>query len=120
MRATPHGSNSSEDHRCFGTDERARSDPDLQYSDHNAGYGPLFLLGWTARLSTVDAYGPPPLEKMTRLLLEAYAFDIETRIADEERPPLAPLIRAHDITAAESLERFQPATQGTRTRVGRR
>jgi ribonuclease BN (tRNA processing enzyme) len=71
-----------------------------QHSDHNAGYGPLWLLGWTAGLSTVDAYGPPPLEKMTRLLLEAYAFDIETRIADEGRVPLAPLIRPHDITAA--------------------
>jgi len=70
------------------------------HSDHNAGYGPLWLLGWTAGLSTVDAYGPPPLEKMTRLLLEAYAFDIETRIADEGRTPLAPLIRPHDVTAA--------------------
>jgi ribonuclease BN (tRNA processing enzyme) len=74
-----------------------------QHSDHNAGYGPLFLLGWTAGLSTVDAYGPPPLEKMTRLLLEAYAFDIETRIADEGRPPLAPLIHAHDIAAAGEI-----------------
>jgi ribonuclease BN (tRNA processing enzyme) len=71
-----------------------------QHSDHNAGYGPLLLLGWTAGLTTVDAYGPPPLEKMTRLLLEAYAFDVETRIADEGRAPLAPLIRPHDITAA--------------------
>jgi ribonuclease BN (tRNA processing enzyme) len=70
------------------------------HSDHNAGYGPLFLLGWTAGLSTIDAYGPPPLEKMTRLLLEAYAFDIETRIADEGRPPLAPLVHPHEITAA--------------------
>lgn len=70
------------------------------HSDHNAGYGPLFLLGWTAGLTTVDSYGPPPLEKMTRQLLEAYAFDIETRIADEGRSPLAPLIRPHDITAA--------------------
>jgi ribonuclease BN (tRNA processing enzyme) len=70
-----------------------------QHSDHNAGYGPLFLLGWTAGLATVDAYGPPPLEKMTRLLLDAYAFDVETRIADEGRAQLAPLIRPHDITA---------------------
>src|SRR5262245_2549953 len=69
-----------------------------QHSDHNAGYGPLWLLGWTAGLSTVDAYGPPPLERMTRLLFEAYAFDIETRIADEGRAPLAPLVRPHEIT----------------------
>jgi ribonuclease BN (tRNA processing enzyme) len=71
-----------------------------QHSDHNAGYGPLWLLGWTAGLKEVDAYGPPPLEKMTRLLLEAYAFDVETRIADEGRSQLAPLIRPHDVTAA--------------------
>jgi ribonuclease BN (tRNA processing enzyme) len=76
-----------------------------QHSDHNAGYGPLWLLGWTAGLTTVDAYGPPPLEKMTRLLLESYAFDIETRIADEGRAPLAPLVRPHDITAGGEIFR---------------
>jgi len=74
-----------------------------QHSDHNAGYGPLLLLGWTAGLTTVDTYGPPPLEKMTRQLLDAYAFDIETRIADEGRAPLAPLVRPHDITAAGEI-----------------
>ena len=69
-----------------------------QHSDHNAGYGPLFLLGWTAGLaSPVDTYGPPPLVKMTRLLLEAYEFDITLRMADEGRPALAPLIRPHEI-----------------------
>jgi ribonuclease BN (tRNA processing enzyme) len=70
-----------------------------QHSDHNAGYGPVWLLGWTAGISTIDAYGPPPLEKMTRLLLDAYAFDVETRIADEGRTPLAPLVKPHEITA---------------------
>ena len=71
-----------------------------QHSDHNAGYGPLFLLGWTAGLSTpVDVYGPPPLVDMTARLLEAHRFDIDLRIADEGRPPLAPLIRPHEITA---------------------
>jgi ribonuclease BN (tRNA processing enzyme) len=69
-----------------------------QHSDHNAGYGPLFLLGWTAGLATpVDAYGPPPLVEMTRHLLEAYRYDIELRMADEGRPPLAPLVRPHEI-----------------------
>lgn len=68
------------------------------HSDHNAGYGPLFLLGWTAGLATpVDTYGPPPLVRMTQLLLEAYDFDIKLRTADEGRPPLAPLIRPHEI-----------------------
>ena len=71
-----------------------------QHSDHNAGYGPLFLLGWTAGLSTpVDTYGPPPLVAMTRSLFDAYKFDIDLRIADEGRPPLVPLVRPHEITS---------------------
>ncbi len=70
-----------------------------QHSDHNAGYGPLFLLGWAAGLSTaVDVYGPPPLTAMTDDLLKAYHYDIELRMADEGRAPLAPLIRPHEIT----------------------
>jgi ribonuclease BN (tRNA processing enzyme) len=69
------------------------------HSDHNAGYGSLFLLGWTSGLERpVDAYGPPPLVKMTGLLLEALSFDIETRMADEGRQPLRPLVRPHEIT----------------------
>ena len=70
-----------------------------QHSDHNAGYGPLFLLGWAAGLSSpVETYGPPPLTAMTARLLEAYRYDIELRMADEGRAPLAPLIRPHEIT----------------------
>jgi ribonuclease BN (tRNA processing enzyme) len=77
-----------------------------QHSDHNAGYGPLFLLAWTSGLSApVDAYGPPPLVRMTRLLLEAYAFDIETRMADEGRAPLGPLITPHEITTGGEVFR---------------
>ena len=77
-----------------------------QHSDHNAGYGPLFLLGWTAGLATaVDAYGPPPLREMTAKLLEAYRYDIELRIADEGRPPLAPLLRPHEITGGGEIFR---------------
>jgi ribonuclease BN (tRNA processing enzyme) len=75
-----------------------------QHSDHNAGYGPLFLLGWPAGLSKpVDAYGPPPLAAMTTQLLEAYRFDIELRMRDEGRPALAPLIRPHEITAGGAV-----------------
>lgn len=72
-----------------------------QHSDHNAGYGALFLVGWAAGLSSpVDVYGPPPLVEMTRRLLQAHRYDIELRMADEARPPLAPLVRPHEITAA--------------------
>jgi ribonuclease BN (tRNA processing enzyme) len=69
------------------------------HSDHNADYGNLIWLAWTAGLRTrVDSWGPPPLEKMTRLFLEMNEFDIRTRIADEGRVALAPLIHAHELT----------------------
>jgi len=71
-----------------------------QHSDHNADYGNLLLLSWAAGLkSRVEAWGPPPLAQMTRLFFEMNAFDINTRIADEGRVPLAPLVQAHEITA---------------------
>ena len=76
------------------------------HSDHNAGYGPLFLLGWTSGLTApVDTYGPPPLERMTKLLLEAHDFDIALRMKDEGQPPLAPLVRPHDITKGGEIFR---------------
>jgi len=70
------------------------------HSDHNADYGNLLLLAWTGGLRTpVDTFGPPPIEKMTRLFLEMNETDIATRMADEKRVPLAPLIRPHDLSA---------------------
>lgn len=70
-----------------------------QHSDHNADYGNLLWLAWTAGLRTaVDTWGPPPLKKMTTLFFEMNANDIKTRIADEGRVPLVPLIRAHELT----------------------
>jgi ribonuclease BN (tRNA processing enzyme) len=70
------------------------------HSDHNADYGNLLLLSWTVGLRTrVDAWGPPPLERMTRLFFEMNAYDIDTRTADEGRVPLVPLVHAHEATA---------------------
>lgn len=69
-----------------------------QHSDHNADYGNLIWLAWTAGLSTrVDTWGPPPLERMTALFMEMNSPDIEARTANEGRVRLAPLIHAHDI-----------------------
>lgn len=76
------------------------------HSDHNADFGNLFLLLWAGGLDQpVDAFGPPPLGTMTAQFLALNAYDIGTRIADEGRPPLAPLIRAHDIDAAGEVYR---------------
>ena len=69
------------------------------HSDHNADYGNLLLLAWASGLRTrVDTWGPPPLEKITRLFFEMSAPDIDVRIADEGRVPLVPLIHPHELT----------------------
>lgn len=69
------------------------------HSDHNAEYGPLLLTAWGCGLRTqVDTWGPPPLTRMTELFLEMNDYDIRTRMADEARVPLAPLIRPHELT----------------------
>lgn len=68
------------------------------HSDHNADYGNLLWLAWAADLRhPVDAWGPPPLKRMTRRFLQLNDTDIRTRIADEGRPPLAQLIRPHEL-----------------------
>ena len=69
-----------------------------QHSDHNADYGNLIWLAWAAGLGTrVDTWGPPPLEKMTTLFFEMNAYDINTRIANEGRVPLVPLVHVHEV-----------------------
>ena len=69
-----------------------------QHSDHNADYGNLIWLAWSAGLRTrVDTWGPPPLAKMTRLFFELNEDDIRTRIADEGRVPLEPLVHVHEL-----------------------
>ncbi len=71
-----------------------------QHSDHNADYGNLIWLSWAVGLRTrVDTWGPPPLANMTKLFFEMNAADINTRIADEGRVPLVPLVTVHELTA---------------------
>jgi ribonuclease BN (tRNA processing enzyme) len=68
------------------------------HSDHNADYGTLLLLEWGDQLKTrIDTWGPPPLARITRLFLEMSAPDIDVRVRDEGRPPLAPLIHPHEL-----------------------
>jgi ribonuclease BN (tRNA processing enzyme) len=71
-----------------------------QHSDHNADYGNLLLLAWATGLRTrVDAWGPPPIEQMTLRFMEMNSYDIQTRMTDEGRIPLAPLVHVHELTA---------------------
>jgi ribonuclease BN (tRNA processing enzyme) len=67
------------------------------HSDHNADYGNLVFLAWASGLKTrVDAWGPPPLARMTKLFWELNEFDVETRIPDEGRPDPRPLLVANE------------------------
>src|SRR5262245_39895458 len=85
-----------------------------QHSDHTADYGNLIWLAWAGGLKTrVDTWGPPPLEKMTRLFFEMNASDIETRIADEGRVALAPLVHVHELTAPGAVMKDEHVTVTT-------
>jgi ribonuclease BN (tRNA processing enzyme) len=68
------------------------------HSDHAADYGTLLLLAWGDALTTaVDTWGPPPLERVTRLFFEMSAPDLEVRERDEGRPHLRSLVHAHEV-----------------------
>jgi ribonuclease BN (tRNA processing enzyme) len=69
------------------------------HSDHSADYGTLLLLAWGDALRTrVDTWGPPPLARITSLFFEMSRPDLAVREKDEGRPPLQPLVHAHEIT----------------------
>lgn len=69
------------------------------HSDHNLDYGNLIYNAWISGLKErIDTYGPPPLERMTKLYFEMNAYDINIRIPDEGRVALAPMIFAHDFS----------------------
>ena len=77
-----------------------------QHSDHNADYGNLIWLAWASGLNTrVDAWGPPPLAEMTKLFFQMNAYDISTRISNEGRVPLAPLVHVHELRVAGEVMR---------------
>ena len=81
------------------------------HSDHNADYGTLLQLAWAAGLATrVDTWGPPPLEAITKSFFEMSATDINARIADEGRVPLAPLVHAHELKNGGEVMRDEHVT----------
>ena len=70
------------------------------HSDHTADYGTLLLRAWLTGLKNpVDTYGPAPIEEMTRAYMRYMDWDIQLRTSDENRPPFAALVRAHNIAA---------------------
>lgn len=85
------------------------------HSDHNAGLGALLILAWGSGLQTpVAIYGPAPLERLVAAHLAANDYDIQVRMMEEGRPPLAPLVHAHEIAAGPVM-----ATDKVRVRCAR-
>ena len=71
------------------------------HSDHVIDAGTLLVLAWGAGLdSRVTLHGPPPLREIVRHSLAASRFDLEARMREEGRVPLAPLVRVREATAA--------------------
>jgi ribonuclease BN (tRNA processing enzyme) len=70
------------------------------HADHNLDYGNLIYNAWaSAWKGQVDAYGPAPLARITELFLEMNSYDINLRITDQGRQPIAPMIRVHELDA---------------------
>jgi len=68
------------------------------HSDHMADYGTLLLRSWlTGRRETIHAFGPTPLERITRDYLNYMRWDIDVRVKELGRQPLGDIIIAHDI-----------------------
>ena len=69
------------------------------HSDHTLGYPDLFLTSWLMRRNkALQVYGPNGLQRMTDLLLEAYAEDIDIRINDLEKEKREYLeVKVHEI-----------------------
>lgn len=68
------------------------------HPDHNIEYGPFLLIGWAdgGLQQSVTAYGPPPLEQMTRDFLRSQQATIQFWAEDFKIAPLK-MIAAHDL-----------------------
>ncbi len=74
------------------------------HSDHYLELGPLLHTAWTTGMrNAVRVFGPVGLKRHVELFLEAMAFDIDTRIADEGRPDLRQLVQVHEHGEGEVL-----------------
>lgn len=68
------------------------------HSDHNFDFGALIHQAWLSGMAApLDCWGPPPTRQMVADYLRYQDHDITVRIDDEGRPPLAPLLRPHDL-----------------------
>lgn len=64
------------------------------HSDHVLELGPLIYTAWTTGLQRpITVYGPPGIAEYWQGFMASMAFDYQTRLADEGRPPLMDLVR---------------------------
>lgn len=69
------------------------------HSDHYLDLGPLLYNAWIAGLAEpINIYAPSGIEAMLQAWWESNRFDIDTRIADEERLDIRKLVITHEIT----------------------
>ena len=71
-----------------------------QHSDHNADYGNLICLAWTAGLCTrIDTRGPPSLQKMTPTFLrdEQVPQHTTSHCKREAEYPYVPPVHTHEL-----------------------
>lgn len=68
------------------------------HPDHNIEYGPFLVIGWIGGMrQSVTAYGPPPLEQMTRDFLQSQRATIGFWAEDFKIQPLG-MIDVHDLS----------------------
>jgi ribonuclease BN (tRNA processing enzyme) len=73
------------------------------HPDHNIELGPFLVIGWIYGLpQQVAAYGPPPLEQITRDFLASQQVPIKLWAEDFKIPPLEK-IAAHDLPKAGAV-----------------
>ncbi len=69
------------------------------HSDHVADLVTLPLLIWGSEAEqTITLHGPPPLKQAVKAGLKEFAFDVETRIADEGKPDLRRLVKIDEFS----------------------
>lgn len=75
------------------------------HSDHNLELGPLLYNAWLAGLTEpVHVYAPTGLTALLTAYWESNRYDIETRIKDEGRPDIRPLVISHEYKAGTLLK----------------
>jgi ribonuclease BN (tRNA processing enzyme) len=81
------------------------------HSDHVIDVGTLMVLAWGSGLAhPITVHGPPPIAAIMRNSIAASEYDIAIRMREEGRPPLAPLVKVEERSAAGPVFRDERVT----------